>query len=233
MGCWLALAVRDQLRSSLAVALLPLLAYLVLHAARDRVQPNWPAPLYPFLAVCAAVAVEERWRWLASERAGIRATAWAAGTGFVMSGFIYWHAVHPLVLLPPAKDPTSQMRGWPELAREVEGMRRSAGACWIATLSYATTGQLSFALSPGTAVVQLTERIRYAHLPDVDDRLFGCPGLLVDLERRASLDMLMKRFGDITALGRITRKYQGVPIATYAVFRLANPKGPVLSDDVP
>ena len=35
---------------------LPFMAYLVLHALHDRVQGHWPTPLYPALAVAAAVA---------------------------------------------------------------------------------------------------------------------------------------------------------------------------------
>jgi hypothetical protein len=229
-----ALAVRDQLRALLVVALLPLFAYLVAHAIHDSVPPNWAAPLYPFLAVCAAVAVGEPWRWLPdSERAKARVATWATGTGLLMSGLLLLHAAYPLIVVSGTRDPTSQMRGWPEFARAVDEARRASGACWIATWSYATTGQLAYALSPATPVVQLNERIRYAHLPAVDETLFGCPGVLVELERRVSPDKLRARFADVQTLGRITRGYAGVPIASYALYRLASPRGSVLSNDMP
>jgi len=235
---------RDGARALLAAAVLPLIAYLLLHALHGRVQANWAAPVYPLLAVCAAVAAGGRGGRCvdAAAKEGTNGTdrprgghvvGWAAGSGLVLSLLLLFHAVHPLVLLPGSKDPTAQMRGWPELAREVTAARQAAGACWIATWSYATTGQLAFALAPDTPVVQLSERIRYAHLPAVDRALFDCPGLLVELERRAFPDALAARFADVRAHGHLTRAYAGVPIATYALYRLATPKGPVLSDGAP
>ena len=103
---------------------------------------------------------------------------WSLAVGFLLSGLIYVHILRPLPLLPPAKDPTSQTRGWAELAAEVDALRTSRGACWVATTSYATTGQLAYQLDAKTPVIELTDRIRYVHLPRVDDALFKCPGAL-------------------------------------------------------
>jgi hypothetical protein len=58
--------------------------------------------------------------------------------GFLMSGLLYAHALHPLVQLSGSRDPSSQMRGWHQLAAEVERQRVASGACWVATSSYAT-----------------------------------------------------------------------------------------------
>jgi 4-amino-4-deoxy-L-arabinose transferase-like glycosyltransferase len=61
-GLWIvlrmAVAERDQARVILAVTIAPLVAYVLLHAVHARVQPNWVAPLYPALAICAAIALE-------------------------------------------------------------------------------------------------------------------------------------------------------------------------------
>jgi hypothetical protein len=185
------------------------------------------APLYPAFAVCAAVALSK-----IGPKAGTslgRLGTWAVAVGFVLSGLLYWHAFRPFVQLPGQRDPTSQMRGWSELAGEIERLRVSRGACWVATSSYATTGQLAWHLEGKAPVVQLTERIRYMHLPAVDPATLACPALYVELERRGAPALLQERFGSVERLGSLTRSYRGVPIASYAVYLVSRPEaGPVL-----
>ena len=82
-----------------------------------------------------------------------------------MSALLYLHAVFPLVQSPNLKDPSAQTRGWRALAYDVEQMRVASEACWIATSSYATTGQLAYALEDKAPVVQLTERVLLLHAP--------------------------------------------------------------------
>jgi len=191
------------------------------------VQPNWLAPLYPAFAICAAIWLS---RAEAFPGARQRTNAWQASAlavGFLMSGLIYLHAIYPLTLVPGAKDPTSQMRGWPELAAQIETVRKEQAACWVATSSYATTGQLAYALAGRAPVVQLTEELRYVHLPRVSDAVLGCAAIYVELQRRQAPEILRTRFASVIPLGELTRRYRSVPIATYAVYRLAQPIGPV------
>jgi 4-amino-4-deoxy-L-arabinose transferase-like glycosyltransferase len=213
----------DQPSALVAAGTLPFLAYLLVHALHARVQANWMAPLYPSFAVCAAVAVGG----VASlPRRGPRLgslAAWALAVGFVLSGVLYWHAVRPLVQLPGQRDPTSQTRGWSELAAEIEFLRVSTGACWVATSSYATTGQLAYHLKDKAPVAQLTERIRYIHLPGIDAATLGCPALYVELERRSAPALPQERFRSVKRLKNVTRSYRGVPIATYAVYFVSGP----------
>jgi 4-amino-4-deoxy-L-arabinose transferase-like glycosyltransferase len=212
----------------LATMLVPFLGYLLVHAVHDRVQPNWVAPIYPMLAICAALALS------AVPRRGdaVRLLRAAVGVGLVLCALIYVQAVHPL-FSPGMGDPTSQMRGWREFADEVERVRLANGARWIATASYATTGQLAFALKGGPEVVQLNERLRYAHLPPPDSALIASPALFVDLERRKDLPMLRKRFASVTALGGLSRSYRDQTLARYALYLLADPVGSVLGDGEP
>ena len=125
--------------------------------------------------------------------------------------------------LPGQRDPTSQARGWSELAAEIERLRVSRGACWVATSSYATTGQLAYHLKDKAPVVQLTERIRYIHLPGIDAATLGCPALYVELERRSAPALLQERFRSVERLKNVTRSHRGVPIATYAVYFVSGP----------
>jgi 4-amino-4-deoxy-L-arabinose transferase-like glycosyltransferase len=210
-------AAKDQSSALIAAGMLPFLAYALVHALHDRVQPNWTAPLYPSFAICAAIALGHLERPQPARvfgRLGLSAVA----LGFLLSGLLYVHAVRPLVQIPGTRDPSSQMRGWPTLAAEVERRRAESGACWIATSSYATTAQLAFALKDRSPVVQLDERVRYLHLPPLDEKLLACPAIYVELERRSAPDLLAERFATVTPLGTVVRGQGSTAIAPYAVY---------------
>ena len=121
-----------------------------------------------------------------------------------------------------------QMQGWAEFDRAVEVGRQRAGASWIATSSYATTGQLAFREPPQVPVLQLTERLRYVHLPPADPALLQTPALYVELRRREEPALLRRRFRSVTALGTLARNSGGEPIATYVLYLVADPIRPVL-----
>jgi len=202
----------------LVAGVLPFLAYLLFHSLHDRVQANWMAPLYPSFAICAALAlgaIETAPR--PGQTLGTLGR-WAVGIGLLLSGAIFWHTLYPLVQLRGQKDPTSQTRGWRELAAEVERVRTATGACWIATSNYATTGQLAYELKDKAQVVQLNERIRYLHLPTPDPDLLKCPALYVELERRADPAWLGARFRSVTRLDSLTRSHASATLATYAIY---------------
>jgi len=187
------------------------------------VQANWMAPLYPPFAVCAAIALGSGSQPDPGPVLG-RLGRWAVAVGLVLSALVYWHAVRPLVALPGQRDPVSQTRGWGELGAEIERLRVARGACWIATSSYATTGQLAWHLKDKAPVVQLDERIRYIHLPAVDPATLACPALYVELERRSAAALLGERFASVDRLENVTRSYRGVPIASYTVYLVSGPR---------
>ncbi len=223
-----ATAAREPASALLAAGMLPFLAYLLVHALHDRVQANWMAPLYPAFAVCAAVALggidtPPRPGTAPGTVLG-RLGRWAVAVGLALSALLYWHAVRPLAQLPGQRDPVSQTRGWAELAAEIERLRVARGACWVATSSYATTGQLAWHLEGRAPVVQLTERIRYVHLPAVDAATLACPALYVELGRRSAPVLLHERFGSVDRLEDMTRSHRGVAIASYTVYLVSGPK---------
>jgi hypothetical protein len=154
---------------------------------------------------------------------------------FGLSALIYLHVLRPLAHLPDEKDPTMQMQGWAEFTQAVETRRKSIGAGWIATTSYATTAQLAFREPPAIPVLQLTERLRYAaqsqlcvapSAPCVS--LQGTKALYVELSRRAEPDFLRKRFRVVEALPPLVRASDGQPISTYALYSLSEPIAAVL-----
>lgn len=221
-----AIVERDQSNAMLAAGILPMLAYFLLHSMHDRVQPNWLAPLYPSLAICAAIALGTIESARAPGDAFGKLGKFALAVGFVLSGLIYLHAINPLVQVPGLKDPSSQMRGWRQLAADVERVRVSTGACWIATSSYATTGQLAYELKDKVPVAQLAERLRYLHLPAIDDAVLACPALYVELERRSSKALLLERFRTVSFVANMTRKHRDTAIAGYAIYLVADPYAP-------
>lgn len=217
-------ATRDSSDVLLATAILPMLAYFLMHALHDRVQGNWPAPLYPMLAICAAIAVEE------ATGAARRRRLLVAGlvVGFSMCAGIFLHALHPLDGQRLAKDPTRQMRGWPQFATELDKKLQATDTVWIATSSYALTGQLAFAMQPKIDVVQLDERLRYVFLPTPPAALLEKAALYVSLRGKSERALLDSRFGKVEPLGIMQRPDGSRTGATYEIFRLSEPLGPVL-----
>lgn len=209
----MAARMRDPAHTLLVASLLPLVAYLLVHALHSRAQGNWPAPLYPAFAICAALASrpgEPRWLRRFGD-AGIV-------TGFVVSGVIFAHALGPSMLPDHLKDPTAQMRGWPEFAAAIDRLRAENGACWIATSSYATTAQLAYHLKGRAPVRQLTEPLRYVHLPPIDAATAACPALYVEIEQRQAVASLPDRFADVRGLADLDRMQSGRSLGRYRVL---------------
>jgi 4-amino-4-deoxy-L-arabinose transferase-like glycosyltransferase len=211
---------RDWASALLVFAVAPILLYFIIHAFHGRVQANWLAPIYPFLAIAAALATKER---SGGERRMRIAYAGGAAAS-IISALIYVHAVSPLVVRADLKEPTHQLRGWAELSEAVADLAKSSGAKWIATSSYATTGQLAFRLDRVLPVIQISERIRYVHLPKPDRTIIDSPALYVELDRRAKPDLLKEKFSSATPLGTFDRKHNGVVLARYQVYRLESPR---------
>lgn len=205
-----------QSRSSrdvlLAASVLPMLLYFGVHALHGRVQANWLAPIYPMLALCAAMALR---RTEDNRVVTVRAAALIAGV--VISAGIYAHAVSPLVHV--GKDPTAQMRGWPELSRAVTQLAEANGAKWIATSSYGTTGELAFGLRTTLPVAQLDAHIRHEQLPRLTVETVRLPALYVERERRSSEALLDECFTSYRRAATLMRPTgaEGEPYAIYLV----------------
>lgn len=204
----------------------PFLAYLLVHALHDRVQANWPAPLYPAVAMLAAAAaagptVAAR-RWLGALAAGV------APVGIGASIIALSLAAAPLPGLARL-DPMARFRGWDVLAADIETARRQSGARWIAAAGYGPTAMLANFLRD-VPVIQLDERLRYDNAPPPDPALLAEPALLVVDARARKTDGLLARFAVHEELGTVERWAAGAPLATYRLFGLADPHGDPLGD---
>lgn len=223
-GAWVSLrhlrATGDPAPGLLLSLTAPLVIYFCFHALHGRVSPNWLAPAYPFVALLAAAGVP----WIAASPARTRWLRLAITTSVALMVLIYAHAIEPFYVSAAVKDPTRQLRGWPDFVAEVEKAAVQSGAAYIATTSYGTTGQLAFHLGRRWPVFQLNERIRYVHLPPPVAEMFNRPGIVVELARRNPEAELSSRYNTVQMIGYLTRSYRGVPLQTYAVYSVLNPK---------
>lgn len=215
---------RENAASLLILTALPFILYLLYHSLHSRVQANWPAPLFPAFAIAAAVFV-----------AGLRAdqafwkrlAAGGVGLGVLIAVVVQIHAVSPVTGQFARKDPTFQLRGWPEIGEAVRAFVTKEGAAYVATTSYGLNGQIDYLLKDTVPVVQLTERIRYIMAPEPDMNLFGKPGLYVTEKRRNKEGDLKKSFSSVKELGELERKVDGVRLEDLVVYRIEGPIGPV------
>ena len=189
---------------------IPFAAYLVLHSLHDRVQAHWPVPLYPAAALLAA--------WAASNAVGWRANlARFAPIGIALTAAALLYMALPSASLGKS-DPAAQLRGWPAFARQVEALRVSDGAAWVASESYGVNAQLQAQRIVQAPLLQLNERDRYLDMPSPAPDA-ARPGLVVDLERRVDLVKLRACFQEVGAAQPISRadgadgRYVAVPVA--------------------
>ena len=199
----------------------PFLFYLLFHSFHGGVEGNWPAPLYAAFAWVAARAVGP-----SDTPAGglARAARLVAPLGFALTALLYVHAVTPLAVLPPERDPTAQMRGWDAFADTVEAARERQGAAWIAVPTYTLAGQFMRRLGTGH-VVQLAEPERWAHLTPPDPAMLARPALFVARSRRDTADRFRDRFETAVKIGTLDRTERGRVVDTYDLWLFSGAHG--------
>ena len=104
-------------------------------------------------------------------------------------------------------------------------MRTELGAPVIVTRNQRLTGWLTFYLPSHAPVVQLNNRIRWVDGPAPDPALFTGPMMFVCDHVCPDLPELRRRFETVEMVTTLTRTRRGVPLQTYAIYRLARPLG--------
>ena len=159
-----------------AALIAPAIVYFIAHSLHDRVQGNWPAFLYPMLAILAAAAMGETgWRgW---------ATRLAAALAALMLLIVYVQALTGV--LPLKNDPVARLLGasFRPVADGLPKLAEAQGAAAILTTDYETTAWLRF-YEPGLKVIQVGETYRYPHAPSPPPDLLDRPLLYVAEEKR-------------------------------------------------
>jgi 4-amino-4-deoxy-L-arabinose transferase-like glycosyltransferase len=197
----------------------PFVVYLLFHSLHDRVQGHWPAPVYPAVAICAAIGIPDgkgASLWRKSRNAAL-----VLGLGSCAVA-LSWFAI-PSRLLPHGSDFALPVRGWPVFAGRLEALRKVHDAAWIGTVSYGLTAELATQSQIRAPIVELGERSRYRDLDLGAAPDFSRSGLVVDLTRRVGPDGLGRCFAVVQSLGFIDRGAAGDTGVRYQAFRVSGP----------
>lgn len=210
-------------RFLLAATCLPFMVYLVLHSLHAQVQGQWPAPLYPAIAVLAALGAQT-----VSESRRRLADAVAIGLAMLVVGLGVAHVLIPGSDRFGARDPVLMLRGWPAFAAEVEAARVRSGAAWIGVFSYQTKAQLQNALGPTIPVVQILDRARYGGTDSSWRADISRPGLIIDTVRKSDPALLRRCFTRTQSAGALARGAPGGPQQSYPITLVAGPGADLL-----
>jgi 4-amino-4-deoxy-L-arabinose transferase-like glycosyltransferase len=229
IGVWLGVRALFRRRSGeegamlfLVVLCLPLVAYMFVHSLHARVQGNWLAPVFPALALLAAIAAARCSSRLMRGLAGL-----AAPVGIVVSLLVLVYFMVPGPTPFGQRTPAERFVGWSGLATEVQDLMAENGATWIATAEYALTGELAY-YGPGPELVQqVDERERYL-FDSVDRSVTRGPAILILTAERSRLDKFRRCFDSIVPLGEVQRFGPDGPVATYVVSLATGARGDIL-----
>jgi hypothetical protein len=208
--------------------------YFLWHSLHARVEANWFAPVYPALAIAAAVAASlTRWQRV-SQRVVDFCLRWASPVGVLMFAALIVQA-NTGALSGFRRDATVRSIGvgWPVLAAEIEATRARVGAACVLAPDYGTASWLAFYLPKDTCVVQPTQRIRWVNMAAPDPAKLSGKLLWVD-EVRANLQpYVTETFASIERVGQFERLRGPLVIETYGLELVDGAKRAVLDNSPP
>lgn len=197
---------RDPAASLLAAVTLPPVAVFLQHALGDRVQGNWPAILYPAMAIAATLCADPFWSRLRRP---------ALALGLAVTLLAYLQATTFALPIPPRRDPIAlQLAGWSTLATEVAAAAATTGARFVVADQYALASELAQAMPGGLPVLAVDPRWGLMDLPRATPGAER--GLLVRDRRRT--DPIGPAWQDPTPAGEASRP--GVQDFTLTLVRL-------------
>lgn len=218
-------------RMLIACSFWVIFAYFMWHALHQRVEANWFGPIYPAFAIAAAYAAWGR-TWKPRDQRTVNfSRKWALLTGVFL--FLALIAQTNTGILSGYKRDASVRSvgvGWRDVAQEVEGMRKLAGAQCILTKDYGSTSWLMFYMPKGTCIAQRVERYRWSAPPPERSLLAGTV-LLFDFAEASS--RFKNEFARIEKLGVVERKRSGTVVETYDVDVAEGAKGDPLTPAPP
>ena len=206
-----------------------IVVYFIWHSLHARVEANWFGPVYPSVAIAAAVAANiARWDGF-SRRLVDFSLRWASPLGIVMFALLVVQANTGL-LTGYRRDATvrSVGVGWRELAAQIEAVRDRVGASCVLAPDYGTTSWLAFYLPKGTCVQQVTQRIRWVNMPEPDPASLAGKLLYVDEAIPGGEPYYKNDYMHAERIAEVTRKRGPLTIESVALDLLEGPKNGVL-----
>jgi 4-amino-4-deoxy-L-arabinose transferase-like glycosyltransferase len=208
--------------------------YFCWHATHARVEANWLSPIYPAIAIAAAVAATNvRWPPRPQRLVDICARL-AAPVGVVMFVAILVQANTGL-LTGYRRDASvrSVGVGFRQIAGEIEAVRARIGATCVLADDYGTTGWLAFYLPKGTCVAQRLQRYRWINAPQPTLAQLAGPLLLVGEQGAATQPSITARFARVEKVGDVLRKRGPLLVEAVELVALERPLGEVLDRSPP
>lgn len=217
IGAWAARR-REGDRFLLVALIAPALIYFLIHALHDRVQGNWPAFLYPMLAILAADAFAPGPGW----------RGWCARLAMPVAAAILLLAYLQAAtgLIPLKRDPLARLLGvgMRETAEKAGDLMRKMGAQAVLTTDYETTAWLHF-YNPSLPLVAVQQPDRYLDSPSVAVEQ-GSFLYLADGARGADAE-LVGNFKGNPQVFDLQRERNGRIIAGYKAILLDAPQHPI------
>jgi 4-amino-4-deoxy-L-arabinose transferase-like glycosyltransferase len=220
-------------RALVAALFWPIVLYFVWHSLHNRVEANWLGPVYPPFAVAAALAAHAAWN-SRERRTATFCRRWALPSGVVLFLLLVVQANTGL-LTGYRRDPTVRSIGigWPQLAAQIDALRRANGVSCVLGPDYGTTAWLKFYLPHDTCVESRVERIRWVNAPAPDPARLAGKLMFVDEVRADGQASLRQQFTVFEKLAELPRRRGPLTIETYELDLLEGAKGDVLDPAAP
>jgi hypothetical protein len=200
---------REPVWTLLAALTLPATLLFLQHSLGDRVQGNWPAIIYPAAAIAAAGLQAPLWRRLHMP---------AVVLGLVITLLAYQQASLALLPLPVGIDPIAlRLAGWDTLAAQVEAVRQTTGAGFVAADQYGTAAELARSLPSGVTVVGAEPVWALFALPAAS--IAGQTGILVRSVREG-IAVDQAPWSSLAEVGRAERKTGATVVEAFRLYRV-------------
>jgi 4-amino-4-deoxy-L-arabinose transferase-like glycosyltransferase len=200
---------REPVWTLLAALTLPATLLFLQHSLGDRVQGNWPAIIYPAAAIAAAGLQAPLWRRLHMP---------AVVLGLVITLLAYQQASLALLPLPVGIDPIAlRLAGWDTLAAQVEAVRQTTGAGFVAADQYGTAAELARSLPSGVTVVGAEPVWALFALPAAS--IAGQTGILVRSVREG-VAVDQAPWAGLVEFGRAERKAGAAEVEAFRLYRV-------------
>jgi len=187
----------------------PVILYLAYYATQSSAGGQWLVPVFPTLAVMAALAARRDW-----------ATRLATPTGLGLAALVLVLGFWPGRVIIPGQNPFNQGRGWGRVTRDIQALAADQGAVWIATDAYGLTGQLTWYLSRDLPVWSVTQPKRYLFRGPMPQALCQAKGVFIS---RTDFAGSIPYFVNSKPLEHIVRHQGGRVLMTYQAALVSQP----------